>query len=161
MKLLLFRHGIAEDVGPDGTDAGRRLTDDGVKQTAAVAEALVRFADKPDVILTSPKVRAVQTADIAGRAFDRPVETLDLLGDNDPRSIALNLVDRTESCVMLVGHEPSFSGAAELLCHKSWDGYINLKKAGCICLEVVNDTNNSDCAAQLLWMTTPTMLLSP
>ncbi len=160
MKLLLFRHGIAEDESLDGTDDARRLTTEGVEKTAAVAAALARFVEPPKLILTSPKIRAVQTARIAAAAFDRPVETLDLLGDNDPNKIAHHVVDRPENSLMLVGHEPSFGAAAELLCHEAWEGYISLKKAGCICLELINDTHNGDCAAQLLWMTTPKMLLA-
>jgi phosphohistidine phosphatase SixA len=61
---------------------------------------------------------------------------------------------------MLVGHEPSFSATAEKLCHQTWHGYIALKTTGCICLEVFCDPQEDSIEAQLLWMTTPKMLLA-
>lgn len=160
MQLLLLRHGLAEDVGPDSSDDTRRLTDEGIRNAIAVTDALARFADKPELILTSPKTRAVQTAEIAGQAFGAPVQVLDLLGANSPDSIISDLPFRKESRLMLVGHEPSFGATAERLCHNTWEGYMPLKPAGCICLEVFCDPDTDSIAAQLLWMTTPKMLLA-
>jgi len=71
MKLYIFRHGIAEDVGPDGTDDSRRLTREGVDKTRKAAAGIARLGAKPDVILTSPKVRAAQTADLAAEVLAR------------------------------------------------------------------------------------------
>jgi len=76
MQLLVFRHGIAEDDSAGGSDFSRQLTDEGVDRTRRAAAGLRKVAPSPQVILTSPKVRARQTADLAGEAFDRsPLRT--------------------------------------------------------------------------------------
>jgi phosphohistidine phosphatase len=136
MQLLLLRHGIAEDHGPDGTDDARRLTDKGIAKTTAVVAGLVRVVDCPDAIFTSPKVRARQTADIVARAFDIPPQVAAVLGDNDADAICDWLQRIDHDTVMLVGHEPSFSGIIEKLCTGSLGDFIEMKKAGCACLEV-------------------------
>ena len=84
MRLLVFRHGIAEERSADGTDAARALTAQGVERTRAAARGLAAFADPPDVILSSPRTRALQTAREAAVAFGREVEVLVALSDGPP-----------------------------------------------------------------------------
>jgi phosphohistidine phosphatase len=58
--IYLLRHGDAED--GHGDDAARRLTPKGERQAAAAGLALAALSSKPDACLTSPKVRAAETA---------------------------------------------------------------------------------------------------
>ena len=76
MRLLIFRHGIAEEEAADGRDESRRLTKEGIAQMKVVARGLVKVVRRPDVILTSPLVRAVQTAEPLGKVFEREPQVL-------------------------------------------------------------------------------------
>src|ERR1035441_9919147 len=69
MELYLFRHGIAEEAAPGQSDAKRALTDEGRKKTAEVVAAARRAGVEPSLIVSSPYVRAVETAQIAVEGF--------------------------------------------------------------------------------------------
>ncbi len=159
MRLLVFRHGIAEDTAADGTDAARVLTAEGVARTRKAARALAGLCDPPDVILTSPKARARQTADAAAEAFGSPIEVLDELADGPPEPAQRALARRSEGTVMIVGHEPMLSELVERLCTGGRQrGFVDLRKAGCACLDVVLDPGGEAVEATLLWLATAKML---
>src|SRR5439155_23799609 len=83
MRLLIVRHGIAVAHGtPKVPEDERPLTPRGAKRFRAAARGLARICRRPDVLLTSPLVRARQTADIAADAWGRiePVEEAALAG---------------------------------------------------------------------------------
>ena len=141
MRITFFRHGIAEDRGGK-PDAERALTEEGVKKTRRAAKGLAKVADQPDAILTSPKTRAVQTADLVAEAFGAKHATLDALGSADTDAILHALGERGESELLLVGHEPDFSELVERLCFGRAHERVDLKKAGCAivdCPEGVRD----------------------
>jgi phosphohistidine phosphatase len=105
--IWLLRHGDAE--GGDGKpDADRDLTEKGERQSVAAGKALKKLGIELDVCLTSPKVRAKRTAELACEQLGVPVEEDERLagGDFDPLELA-----EGHSEVMLVGHEPDFSSA--------------------------------------------------
>jgi phosphohistidine phosphatase len=158
VRLLVFRHGIAEDVSADGTDASRVLTPQGVERTRKAARGLTAFCDPPDVILTSPKARARQTADAAGEAFGSPIELLEELADGPPGPALSALAERTEETVMIVGHEPMLSELIEQVCTTRPLGFIDLRKAGCACLDVTLAPGGEATDAVLLWLATPKLL---
>ncbi len=105
--IWLLRHGDAED-GSGKPDAERELTGKGERQSRDAGKALKALGVKLDVCLTSPKVRARQTAELACDALGTKIEEDQRLagGDFDPLELAAG---RGE--VMLVGHEPDFSSA--------------------------------------------------
>ncbi|MGA8926422.1 MAG: histidine phosphatase family protein [Solirubrobacterales bacterium] len=109
--IWLLRHGDAED-GEGKPDAERDLTGKGERQSVAAGKALKALGVELDVCLTSPKVRAQRTAELACAGLDCPIEEDDRLagGDFDPLELAAG---RGE--VMLVGHEPDFSSAVALV----------------------------------------------
>jgi phosphohistidine phosphatase len=159
MRLLVFRHGIAEDRSSDGTDASRELTGHGVARTRAAARGLAAFADRPDVILSSPKTRALQTAREAAAAFGSEVEVLAELADGPPAEALRALAARTEGTVMIVGHEPMLSELVEQVCTGDRRrGFVDMRKAGCACLDVAFEPGGEATAATLLWLATPKML---
>jgi phosphohistidine phosphatase len=106
--IWLLRHGDAEDSGPD--DASRRLTSKGERQSRAAGAALAELGVHIDACLSSPKVRALQTAQIACEPLGIEPEVSDALagGDFDPHDLAAGRGD-----VLLVGHEPDFSRAIQ------------------------------------------------
>ena len=120
--LWLLRHGDAE---PDArTDADRRLTPKGERQARAAGAALaaegVRFA----AVLTSPRVRALDTARLACEALGiEPIVHEPLSGGFDAEQ-ARSLLQSEP--VLLVGHEPDFSQIVADLT----GGRIDLKKGG-------------------------------
>jgi phosphohistidine phosphatase len=120
--IWLLRHGDAED-GEGKPDAERELTEKGRRQATAAGKALAELGVKLDVCLTSPKVRARETAELACGELGVKVEDDDRLagGDFDPVEVAAG---RGE--VMLVGHEPDFSQAVALVTGSR----VKMKKGG-------------------------------
>jgi phosphohistidine phosphatase len=125
--IWLLRHGDAED-GAGKPDADRDLTEKGERQARAAGQALKALGAGLDVCLTSPKVRAKRTAELACASLDCPVEEDDRLsgGDFDPLELAAG---RGE--VLLVGHEPDFSGAIAFVTGSR----VKLRKGGIAALD--------------------------
>jgi phosphohistidine phosphatase len=125
--IWLLRHGDAED-GEGKPDAERELTGKGERQSIAAGRALKGLGVELDVCLTSPKVRARRTAELACGELGTPVEDDDRLagGDFDPLEVAAG---RGE--VMLVGHEPDFSSAVALVTGSR----VKMKKGGIAALD--------------------------
>jgi phosphohistidine phosphatase len=120
--IWLLRHGDAEDAAGK-PDADRDLTEKGERQSIAAGRALKRLGVELDVCLTSPKLRAKRTADLACGSLDCAVEEDERLsgGDFDPLEVAAGRGD-----VMLVGHEPDFSSAVALVTGSR----VKMKKGG-------------------------------
>jgi phosphohistidine phosphatase len=119
--IWLLRHGDAEDSASD--DASRRLTEKGERQAEVAGRALAALEAKLDACLTSPKLRARDTARIACGELGVEVKEAEALrgGDFDPEDIAAGLGD-----VLLVGHEPDFSRAIQM----ATGARVQLKKGG-------------------------------
>ena len=119
--IWLLRHGDAEDEASD--DASRRLTEKGERQARAAGRALEALGVELDCCVSSPKLRALDTARIACDPLGVEVEVSDALrgGDFDPGELAAG---RGE--VLLVGHEPDFSRAIQL----ATGGRVEMKKGG-------------------------------
>ena len=115
MQLYFLRHGKAvEPGGPDACDdASRALTPDGITEIEAEAEVLDRLGVRPDVIWTSPLLRARQTAEIVARrlGLEKRLMETELLAPGCDLDRLRKLLERqgTVERVMLVGHEPDFS----------------------------------------------------
>lgn len=159
MELMVIRHGIAEDAKPDQDDAERALTEKGIARTQAAAQGLGRVADRPDVIFTSPKVRARQTASILAEVFDRSPETMHELGESRPIKILLALHQCKQHRVAIVGHEPTLSELVEMICTKNTaHGFIEMKKAGCILVDAPIEQSARPGFGRLIWSLTPRVL---
>jgi phosphohistidine phosphatase len=127
MKLYIMRHGPAEDDSVTGRDADRALTPAGRERVTAVAKALVEAGEIPFAILSSPLVRAVETAEIvaevthlARRAREDAkaqlggatggIEVRRELGmGTEKLPLLAELVRAGRKRVMIVGHEPDLS----------------------------------------------------
>ena len=111
MKVYVMRHGPAEDDSPTGRDADRALTTSGRDRTRSVARALVEGDEAPVQIISSPLVRALQTAEIvAAAASVDPVEVRrEIAPGGDAVALIAELVRASKRRVMIVGHEPDLS----------------------------------------------------
>jgi phosphohistidine phosphatase len=119
--LWLLRHGDAADGSPD---AERPLTSKGEEQARAVGEALKALGVGLDACLTSPKVRAAETARLAcePHGVDPQHEPKLAGGPFDAEALAAGLGDN----VLLVGHDPDFSMAV----HALTGAQVRMKKGG-------------------------------
>lgn len=118
IELLLLRHADAGDPGGwSRPDAERPLSPKGHRQAARVARWLTAIGHKPDVILSSPKVRAAETAVAVADAFEMRVTDEPRLADSlGIRVLEEMLHDAGDPArPMIVGHDPDFSEVATLL----------------------------------------------
>lgn len=155
MELVFFRHGDAEDVGPDGSDFGRRLTSRGEAESERVAEFLLGGGWSPEAIVTSPLVRARQTAELIASALgqENGAETDDRLKSGARlEDIEAIVTDHPAERLLLVGHEPDFSQIVSALIS---GGRVEMKKSGaaCVSLGVVQGG-----AGELQWLVRPDIL---
>ncbi len=119
MQVYLLRHGISEEGGAGLSDADRALTPDGRRKLRQILETATQADVKPGLILSSPLKRAVQSAEIAKEVFgykDEIVRTKSLL----PGATAEQVWDeirthKSESALVLVGHNPLFDNLAGYL----------------------------------------------
>ncbi|MBK8295296.1 MAG: histidine phosphatase family protein [Solirubrobacterales bacterium] len=103
--IYLLRHGDAEN-DDGGGDANRRLTNKGEAQAAFAGRAIAALGLNIDSCLTSPRVRARDTAEIACNALTVKPEIIESIGDGSYDTLDLAA---GRSNVMIVGHEPVIS----------------------------------------------------
>jgi phosphohistidine phosphatase len=126
LVLFLLRHGDAE--AGNGDDAARRLTSKGERQAEAAGRALAAFGAGINACLTSPKVRAAETARLACRALGLEPEVAEELRGGSFDSPGLSA---GRGNVLLVGHEPDFSGEVGRLTGAK----AKLRKGGLVIVE--------------------------
>ncbi len=135
MDVYFLRHGIAEekDASKYPDDGQRPLTGEGQRKLKRIASALKELGYRFDLVLTSPLVRARQTADIAASVLgieSRLKENPHLAPSGDPRRLVAEINGLGKDSVLLVGHEPYLSGLISVLLSGREGLEINLKKGG-------------------------------
>jgi len=162
MDVMVVRHGIALDREDAGIQAiaeeDRPLTRKGRTRTKRVAKGLVARAPGVISLLTSPLRRAVETAEILGKAYDLDFEeTRALLPEADPAELSRLLSDDGGiSPVAVVGHEPHLSRWVGWSLTGTARSIIDLRKAG-VCLVRFEDAPAAS-KGRLLWLMPPSML---
>lgn len=162
MDLYLIRHGLAGQHGDYPNDKERPLTDEGKRKARQVAKQLCELGLKADLILTSPLVRARQTAEILlEEGVGKQLETADSLAPGGEIQDWLNWLGTWRAAgnvLVLVGHEPNLSHWAELLVWGNAHGNLILKKAGTIGI-TIPDSGSPIGTSQLFWLTPPRFVL--
>jgi phosphohistidine phosphatase len=160
MNLYILRHGIAVEAGTGGytRDADRPLTPKGRRKLRLIARAMKALELDYDLVVSSPYVRARQTAERIARDLGAGKKVLfskELTpGGSSGRLIEfLNGLETPRENVLLVGHEPYLSGLVALLVWGSARGDIVLRKGG-LCKLTVEELKPRRCAA-LEWLLTP------
>jgi phosphohistidine phosphatase len=142
MELLILRHAIAfpKDAARWPDDTGRPLTVEGVKRARRAAAGLKRIAKRPALVLTSPLVRARETAMIFKQAarWPEPVECEALAPGGTLESVLETLRRRgaKADCVAIVGHQPHL-GRLLALCLRgeARAEAFELRKSAVACLQ--------------------------
>ena len=137
VNLYIVRHGVAVDIGESGvaTDAERFLTVEGREKCARIALGLRQLDVRPEIVVSSPLLRAVETAQLfmAGLSVRKSVETFDFLKCGARTSDLLTwLRGRSESSIMVVGHMPDVAQfCSDLLTPHGDLGMVFKKAAVC------------------------------
>jgi len=154
MNLYFVRHGLAENrLEWEGSDEERPLTDKGKKQMKSMARLIQKLGIEADLIVTSPLMRALQTAKIIARKLDykdKLVEDVRLAPGFGVDQLKELLTTHAEkNTLMLVGHEPDFSYTIGALIG---GGHVVCAKGG---LARVDLTNPQVLEGELVWLIPP------
>jgi phosphohistidine phosphatase len=138
VKLYLVRHAAASDVAP--SDAARELTKEGREESRVAGAALLKAGTKPEQILTSPLLRARQTAEIVARElkFQNEVAVFDELSNSGTLADVLRVVKTFDGAreIILVGHMPSFAEHLAGLLGSDNPAALSMGKASIACVEL-------------------------
>ena len=148
MRLYFLRHGLADRSAWDGSDFERPLTEFGKEKMAKSAKMIRSLDLKLDQIITSPLVRAFQTAEIVAAELDFLTELSvdERVGPGfNPRVIAEILEENPDwETLMFVGHEPDFSytlqdlvGGGSIVCKKGSLARVDMTDAGFLSGELI------------------------
>jgi len=161
MELYIVRHGIAVDREDPKcpADPERFLTNEGIEKTQQAAKGVAEVAAVPDLILSSPYLRAMQTAEIFAAALEYPKQKIRkselLLPGAEPLQLFRELAkDKDLSTVFVFGHAPHLDDliatAVGTKHHIS-----SLKKTGAALVELKRLVPPS---GELVWLVTPKLL---
>jgi phosphohistidine phosphatase len=161
MNLYILRHGIAVEMGTPGAgkDSERELVPEGKRKLRQIAAAMKALDLSFDLILTSPFVRAEQTATIVAEALEAKdrlelSETLTPSGSLRDLISAINRREPAPGEALLVGHEPYLSELISLLITGGTDAASVVMKKGGLCKLSIERLRYGRCAT-LEWLLTP------
>lgn len=163
MKLYLMRHGIARERNGSifEVDSERPLTVKGRDKINQIARALKNLDIKPDLILSSPYVRAEQTAAIVAKEFnlESRLKFSDLLIPDGKAEAIISAIVQNYMVdeLLIVSHDPCMSLLVNALAVDNHDFAVNLKKGGVCCLSA--DNLRAERHAVIEWLFTPKILL--
>ena len=157
MKLYFVRHGLAGDSSEwKGADFARPLTEEGIAKMKRTAETFARMEFGLELILTSPLVRAYQTAEIVASQFkmlDKLVKDERLGSGFGIKYLAEILAEHSKTdALMLVGHEP---GMSETVSHLTGGSRVVFKKGA---LAYVELSDVKSLRGELVWLIPPKIL---
>lgn len=158
VRIHLLRHAHAGDAYAwVGNDELRPLTKKGRGQSERLGEFLDVHGVRPDVIVSSPLVRAQQTAEIVATTLGMTVKTDQRLGAGFGKSDLWELLDELGAREpMLVGHDPDFSALLTYLIDAAG---VSMKKGALATIDL--NTKLSDGDGELRWLLPPELLVSP
>ena len=156
MEIYLLRHGIAENARPGAPDSERALTAEGKQKLRRVLGRAKAAGVKPDLILSSPYRRALETAEVAAESLGyrgKVVHTAALVPEANPHETWEEIRShRTEDSVLLASHEPLMSSLLALLLNTP-SLMVDFKKGGLVRVDC--DRFGAEPHCTLKWMLTP------
>ncbi|RPJ22399.1 MAG: phosphohistidine phosphatase SixA [Chloroflexi bacterium] len=164
MNIYIIRHAIAVDEATADyeLDSERPLTDKGRRKMRQIAKSLHNLGVKFDLILSSPYVRARETAEILADVFKMKKKIAfseSLIPMADPQTLIPEINEKySVDSIALVGHEPHLSTLVGLLTAENSKLDITLKKGG-VCYLTADDLHHDGQRATLEWLLTPGILM--
>lgn len=162
MDVLVVRHGVALDrveaESQGVTEAERPLTAEGQRRTKGVARGLSKRVPEVAVLISSPLLRARQTAELLRERYRGLgcIETEALLPDAEPRALEQVLnAHGSQPVVAVVGHEPHLSGWVGWSLTGEQRSIVDLRKGGACLLRF--DGAVAAGAGRLHWLLTPAL----
>ena len=161
-ELCLMRHGLAVSRGSlrFSDDARRPLVPEGKEKMREIGEGLRRMGFEVDWIVTSPLVRAAETAGIIAEslASSAPVDVCEAMRPGGAPEDVLAYLAKRPNCrrVLVVGHEPDLSEMAARLIGAGSHANLAFKKGGCCMISF--DEFPPKSPGQLVWWMTPRLL---
>jgi phosphohistidine phosphatase len=168
MDVLVVRHALALDrdeaIRLGLPDRDRPLTTEGRTKMKRVARGLVSRVPQLSALLTSPWLRAVETADLLQKLYGSPkrIQTDALIPGAAPEELAEQVSalspgsPSSTTPVAVVGHEPHLSSWVSWCLSGSLDSIVELRKGGA-CMLRFEERVGARCA-RLAWLMTPAML---
>jgi phosphohistidine phosphatase len=162
MNLYILRHAVAvEREEWKGSDEARPLTPEGRSRMEDIVAGMKLLVPKFDLILSSPLVRAWQSALVVAKAYGikdskKLRDTAALIPTSRFEPLFAELEKCSEKRVLLVGHQPHLG---DLIAYLLADGFarsVPLKKGSLACIEIDPASPRSSCALQ--WLLTPRQL---
>jgi phosphohistidine phosphatase len=163
LEVVMLRHGKSDWDAPYGHDAQRPLATRGRNAAAAMGRFLTAAARSPDLVVSSPATRALQTAEIAAESggWNAPLEIVEALYGGGAEAVLMTLRALPAGIrrPLLVGHEPTWSEAIDVL---MGGGDVRMPTAGCAGLDVLVPawSGIGPGACRLRWLFPPRMLPS-
>ena len=156
IELHFLRHADAGDpMAWSGPDAARPLSDKGERQADRLGRFLAGVGFAPDSVITSPKVRAAQTAEIVARHLGVPV----VVDERVAGGLDLDDVEATLRAAgdpirpVLVGHDPDFT---DLVGELTASSAVTMKKGAMLRIDI--DRPLTPGGGKLAWLITPNLL---
>jgi phosphohistidine phosphatase len=161
-EFYIMRHGIAVTRGSAGfsDDSKRPLTPEGRQKMRQIVKGLSRLGFDVDWIVTSPLVRAVETAEIVAESLGAnvPMDFCDALSPGESAEALISFLAKrpNRKRVLVIGHEPDLSEMAARLLGAGRHANLAFKKGGC-CLITFSEFPPKS-PGQLAWWLTPRLL---
>lgn len=160
MELYVIRHAIAQQLGRknDFTDEKRALTSEGRERVREAARGLRRLGVEFDLILTSPLVRAVETAEIIASVLGLGKKEIEQTGNLAPDASTENLFTEIKrhtgaESIALVGHQPDLGEIISRIIQGNGNLAIELKKGSVCCIKVSETVPTL--RGNLMWLFAP------
>jgi len=158
LELFIIRHGLAGDPFEDiAMDNERPLTKKGKEKMKEIAKGMRKMKMHFDIVLTSPLLRARETAEIINAYCGKnegPMET-ELLAPGASYKSLIKFLNTHKDAdrIAIVGHEPFLSGFASYCLSNHENSFICLKKGGALMLEIEKALKPGNCT--LAWLMEP------
>jgi phosphohistidine phosphatase len=160
MILYIVRHAIAVERSAGVADEDRELTKEGIVKMRQAAAGLRALGGIPEIIFSSPLLRARQTAEILIEAFGGkiPLTLVPALASSANHAQIYKEIHQQESAgaIMLVGHQPLLGEMIGEIISGSSGCLVDLKKGGACAIQI--ETHTPAPRGTLLWFTPPAIL---
>ncbi len=157
-RVVLVRHGHAQEAAEGLSDMARALSEKGRRKTRNAARGLAALCGGVDLLVSSPLLRALQTADILDEQLHvaRREEVDWLAPMADPADALRWMAGREEELAVLVGHEPHLNRLVGLALTGEPRGMLEFKKTGAAMLEFAHGVEAGQ--GRLRWFLAPSQL---